>query len=70
MNLKAFTGLQNDDKLELREVVPQSTPSVSAEKLLKEAFDNRSDASGFSRRLLEANRNVAKAKGDNGLNAT
>ncbi len=70
LNLKAFTGLQNDDKLELYEVVPQSTPSVSAEKLLKEAFDNRSDAIGFSRRLLEANRNVAKAKGDNGLNAT
>lgn len=70
LNLKAFAGLQNDDKLELYEVVPQSTPSVSAEKLLKEAFDNRSDAIGFSRRLLEANRNVAKAKGDNGLNAT
>lgn len=70
LNLKAFTGLQNDDKLELREIVPQSPPSVSAEKLLKEAFDNRSDAIAFNRRLLEANRNVAKAKGDNGLNAT
>jgi outer membrane protein len=70
LNLKAFTGLQNDDKLELIEIVPQAPPSVSAEKLLKEAFDNRSDAISFSRRLLEAERNVAKAKGDNGLNAT
>jgi outer membrane protein len=70
LNLKAFTGLQNDDKLELVEIVPQAPPSVSAEKLLKEAFDNRSDAISFSRRLLEAERNVAKAKGDNGLNAT
>lgn len=70
LNLKAFTGLQNDDKLELTEIVPQAPPSVSAEKLLKEAFDNRSDAISFSRRLLEAERSVAKAKGDNGLNAT
>jgi outer membrane protein TolC len=43
---------------------------VVVEQALKEAFQNRSDAIAFGRRLEEARRDVAKAKGDNGLNAT
>ena len=38
--------------------------------MLEEAYANRSDAIAFVRRIAEAKRDVAKAKGDNGLNAT
>jgi outer membrane protein TolC len=69
LNIKAFIGLQNSEKLLLIE--PKNLPplSIAAEKATVEAFANRADAIGFTRRLLEAERNVAKAKGDNGLNA-
>lgn len=69
-NLKAYTGLQSQDKILL--LLPESTigMNVIAEKALKEAFQNRSDAIAFGRRLEEAKRDVAKAKGDNGLNAS
>ena len=70
LNLRAFIGLQNGDKLELEEPRPQTKPFVSAEKALAEAYANRADAIAFSRRLLEARRDVAKAKAESGLNAT
>jgi outer membrane protein len=44
--------------------------SVSADKVLAEAFENRSNAIGFVRRIAEAKRDVAKAKGQSGLVAT
>src|SRR5258705_396694 len=43
---------------------------VSTDKVLQEAYENRSDAIAFARRIAEAKRDVAKARGDNGLNAT
>jgi len=69
-NLKTYTGLQSTDKIKLS--LPQSTITMKVvlEQALKEAFQNRSDAIAFGRRLEEARRDVAKAKGDNGLNAT
>jgi len=44
--------------------------TVAAERVLAEAYANRSDAIAFTRRMAEARRDVAKARGDNGLNAT
>lgn len=70
LNLKAYIGLQNGDKLELEEPLPDTKPSISAETALAEAYANRADAIAFSRRLLEAERAVAKAKAESGLNAT
>jgi outer membrane protein len=86
LKLRSFIGLQTNEKLKLDEPLPTgfernnsqlkaqnsklTTPSVSKDILLKEAFENRADAVGFVRRKLEAERVVAKAKGDNGLNAT
>jgi len=69
-DLKAYTGLQSTDRIRL--VMPESTidMTVKTDKALTEAFQNRSDAIAFGRRLEEAKRDVAKAKGDNGLNAT
>ena len=69
LNLKAFIGLQGAEKLGLTTPLKITPLSISAEKATSEAFLNRANAIGFTRRLLEAERNVAKAKGDNGLNA-
>ena len=70
LNLRSYTGIEGDDriKLDMPAVVAQMT--VITEKVLAEAFENRSDAIGFIRRLAEAKRDVAKAKGENGLTAT
>jgi hypothetical protein len=38
-------------------------------KALSEALGNRSDAIAFRRRMLEAERDMEKAKKENGLNA-
>lgn len=69
LNLRAYTGLQDTQKIAL--ALPGATINmkVSADKVLAEAYANRSDAIAFARRMAEAKRDVAKAKGDNGLNA-
>ena len=70
LNLRSYTGIEGNDriKLDMPSVVAQMT--VVAEKVLSEAFENRSEAIAFIRRLAEAKRDVAKAKGENGLTAT
>ena len=70
LNLRAYTGLQQTDKINL--ALPEAIidMQVTSEKVLAEAYANRSDAIAFLRRIAEANRDVAKAKDDNGLNAT
>ncbi|MES2891183.1 MAG: TolC family protein [Bacteroidota bacterium] len=69
LNLRAYTGLQDAQRIKL--AVPGAAVDmvVSAEKVIKEAYSNRSDAIAFARRIAEAQRDVSKAKGDNGLNA-
>lgn len=70
LNIRAYTGLQNTENIAL--ALPDSIidMKVSSDKVLSEAYANRSDAIAFVRRIAEAQRDVAKAKGDNGLNAT
>lgn len=70
LNLKAYIGLQTDTRLEL--VVPDEITAIpiSNQIALEQAFENRSDAISFRRLLLEADRLVSKAIGDNGLNMT
>lgn len=70
LNLRSFAGLTDKENIKLQ--LPASTiqMSVTADKVLAEAYANRSDAIAFIRRIVEAKRDVAKAKGDNGLNAT
>ena len=70
LNLLTYTGTEGDNKISLE--LPGATieMAVSADKVLSEAFENRSDAIGFVRRIAEAKRDVAKAKGQNGLIAT
>lgn len=44
--------------------------SVDVERAIAEAFANRSDAIAFQRKRLEADRDVEKARKENGINAT
>jgi outer membrane protein len=69
LNIRTYTGL---DAQKIALALPQSTINmkVTNEKVLAEAYANRSDAIAFQRRIAEAKRDVAKAKGDNGLNAS
>ena len=69
LNLRAYTGLQDTQKIALALPLAVIDMKVSSDKVLTEAYANRSDAIAFSRRIAEAKRDVAKAKGDNGLNA-
>jgi outer membrane protein TolC len=70
LNLKAYIGLQSEGKIELLTPAPPATLALSSETAIEQAFANRADAIAFGVRTLEAERAVAKAKGDNGLNAT
>ncbi|MFT3703852.1 MAG: TolC family protein [Agriterribacter sp.] len=69
LNLRAYTGLQNTDNIALSLPAATVDMQVSTDKVLAEAYSNRSDAIAFVRRMAEARRDVAKARGDNGLNA-
>lgn len=70
LNLRSYIGLTNNDKIALALPPASIDMQIVAEKVLSEAYENRSDAIAFIRRVAEAKRDVAKAKGDNGLNAT
>ena len=69
LNLRSYIGMEGDDKVEL--VLPTSIIDldVTAEKVLTEAFANRSDAIAFIRRITEAKRDVALARGQTGFTA-
>jgi len=70
LNLRSYTGIEGDHRIKLEMPAVGTQMSVVAEKVLAQAFENRSDAIGFIRRLAEAKRDVAKAKGENGLKAS
>ncbi|RKR84551.1 outer membrane protein TolC [Mucilaginibacter gracilis] len=70
LNLRSYTGQEGTEKIALDVPSTFSDINVSADKVLAEAFENRSDAIAFVRRLAEARRDVAKAKGQSGLIAT
>ena len=70
LNLKSFIGLQGTDKISLQLPESMINMEVSADRVFTEAMANRSDAIAFQRRLMEAKRDVARAKGENSLNAT
>jgi outer membrane protein TolC len=70
LQLKAFIGYRDGRSLDL--VVPNQIPDmqVDLDRALREAFNNRPAAIAFRRRQLEADRDVDKARKDNGLNAS
>lgn len=66
--LKAYLGLKNEDKLDL--IIPGEVPVflIDPNLALQEALRNRQEAIAFQRRLLEADREVDRARGDTGFN--
>jgi len=70
LNLRSYTGQEGDDKIVLEVPKTISQMTVTADKVLAEAFENRSDAIAFVRRVAEAKRDVAVARGQTGLTAT
>jgi outer membrane protein TolC len=69
LNIRTYTGLQDTQRISLALPGASINMNVSSDRVLAEAYANRSDAIAFQRRIAEAKRDVAKAKGDNGLNA-
>ena len=69
LTLRSYISQEGDDRITL--VVPESISSmtVSADRVLEEAYANRSDAIAFVRRIAEARRDVAIAHGQTGLTA-
>ena len=67
LRLKSFIGLNENVSLTL--ALPHEIPDfpVDADMAIQQAFENRSDAVAFERRLQEAESQVAQAKGDNGI---
>ena len=74
LKLRALLNLQEDNR-RLRPfdlVAPNQINdfTVNIQQAITEAFANRSDAVAFQRQRLEADREVEKARKENGLNAT
>ena len=70
LRLKTFVGITyvNYVKLELPDLIPDFNVNETA--ALDIARNNRPDAVGFVRRQLEAERDVAQARGQSGINAS
>ena len=65
--LKSYVGIAPE--VELLLTVPQEMPEfdISMEKALDQALSNRQEALAFERRIKEAERDVANARGDAGV---
>jgi len=69
LNLRAYTGLSGALNISLELPAAAIPMKVTADRVLEEAYANRSDAIAFVRRINEARRDVALARGQTGLNA-
>jgi len=67
--LRSFLGF--NDQVDLVLIIPDEIPelTVDVEKALEIAKANNPDIIGFERQLIEANRDVAKARSEKGLQA-
>lgn len=69
LRLKTYIGLPGEQEITLS--IPDVFPEFIIDEgvAVEEARRNRQEAVSFKRRLLEADRNLAQARGNNGLNA-
>lgn len=67
LRLKSYIGLNDSDSINL--VPPADIPDFNVDEsvALQEAYNNRQGAIGFKRRQMEAERDLARAKGNSGL---
>jgi outer membrane protein len=70
LNLRTYTGEEAVAAFQLQVPDLITQVSIDADKVLQEAYANRSDAIAFVRRVNEARRDVALARGENGVTAT
>ncbi|AEE50246.1 TolC family protein [Haliscomenobacter hydrossis] len=70
LQLKTHLSYRGEEKLDLAIPLPGPAFPVDAAKARQEALSNRADAIAFKRRLLEASRDLERAKSNNGFNAT
>lgn len=69
LSLRSYIGMGENENIQLTLPETITRMSVSADKVLAEAYANRSDAIAFVRRIAEAKRDVALARGQNGVTA-
>ncbi|WP_221393455.1 TolC family protein [Dyadobacter sp. NIV53] len=69
LQLKMYLSSRDEKMLELEIPIEAKEFEVNTQLALEEAFANRSDAIGFRRRLFEAERDLQRARKNNGLNA-
>ena len=69
LRLKTYVGITSSEAFHL--ILPDEIPDfdVEEQKALTEATNNRTDIISYQRRKLEADREIAQAKGETGLNA-
>lgn len=68
--LRYFLNLKGDVQFELEPPYQLPNVSIDQDQALTYALQNRSNVVGFDRRLLEAQREVARAKGEAGMTAS
>lgn len=69
LRLKSYVGLTGNQRITM--ILPDEIPEFEVDEnlALSEAHKNRSQAISFTRRRLEAERDLARAKGETGLGA-
>ncbi len=70
LRLKSFMGYRDETRLVLEVPLQIREFVVDGKRAINEAFNNRSDAIAFRRKMLESERDLNKAKAENGLNAS
>jgi outer membrane protein TolC len=70
LKLRNYIGFTGNEPISLQ--MPENIPvfAITEEMALQEARQNRKESVSFKRQLLQAQQQVAEAKGKNGLNAT
>ncbi len=68
--LKSYINLDQDQKIELVVPLDMILFSINPDKALEEAKANRKETPYFQRRLIEADRDLVRAKRNTGLSAT
>lgn len=68
--LKSYIGLDQKQLINLKIPLNMRLFNIDVQKALEEAYQNRKETPQYQRRLIEAERNLVKAKRNSGLNAT
>ncbi len=68
--LKSYIGMDQNSKIELIIPLEMSLFYIDPQKALKETLENRKEGPEFKRRLIEADRDLIRAKRNTGLRTT